>query len=115
MAALTDRRTVDLDLASPPCASSTPRCTHAARPARRLRVVEPRGAHASPSGSTSRSTSTIDGHAGYYCAGMNQRPTVTVHGNAGVGVAENMMSGTVRVHGRRLAVRGRHRRTAGCW
>ncbi|MGH2845491.1 MAG: hypothetical protein ACRDL0_05640, partial [Thermoleophilaceae bacterium] len=41
----------------------------------------------------------IDGHAGYYCAGMNKHATVRVHGNAGVGVAENMMSGTVVVEG----------------
>ncbi|MEH6499032.1 MAG: hypothetical protein V7751_06560 [Pseudoalteromonas distincta] len=41
----------------------------------------------------------IQGHAGYYCAGMNQKATVTIHGNVGVGVAENMMSGEVRVKG----------------
>jgi glutamate synthase domain-containing protein 3 len=44
-------------------------------------------------------TIDIDGHAGYYAAGMNKSATVTVHGNAGPGVAENMMSGTVRVKG----------------
>ena len=32
-----------------------------------------------------RSRSTIDGHVGYYCAGMNKLATVRVHGNAGVG------------------------------
>ena len=41
----------------------------------------------------------IDGHVGYYCAGMNKRATVRVHGNAGVGLAENIMSGTVVVDG----------------
>ncbi len=41
----------------------------------------------------------IDGHVGYYCAGMNQHATVRVRGNCGVGVAENMMSGTVIVEG----------------
>ena len=35
----------------------------------------------------------IDGHVGYYCAGMNQQSSVTINGNAGVGIAENMMSG----------------------
>ncbi len=41
----------------------------------------------------------IEGHVGYYAAGMNQRADVTVTGNAGTGVAENMMSGRVVVHG----------------
>jgi len=41
----------------------------------------------------------IDGHVGYYCAGMNQLATVRVRGNCGVGVAENMMSGAVVVDG----------------
>ena len=29
----------------------------------------------------------IDGHVGYYCAGMNKLATVRVHGNAGPGLA----------------------------
>ena len=41
----------------------------------------------------------IEGHAGYYCAGMNKQATVQVHGNAGVGLAENIMSGRVVVDG----------------
>ncbi|WP_369855855.1 protein glxC [Candidatus Thalassolituus haligoni] len=41
----------------------------------------------------------IEGHAGYYCAGMNKKAHVVVHGNVGQGVAENMMSGSVRVKG----------------
>ena len=49
----------------------------------------------------------IDGHAGYYAAGMNKHATVTVHGNAGPGVAENMMSGRVAREGLRLRRRGR--------
>jgi methylamine---glutamate N-methyltransferase subunit B len=63
------------------------------------RVLNPRGAHSVACGLTEDLSVDIDGHVGYYCAGMNQRATVTVHGNAGVGVAENMMSGTVRVRG----------------
>ncbi|GAQ52715.1 glutamate synthase [Streptomyces acidiscabies] len=63
------------------------------------RVAHPRGAHAVACGIRVGHTVDIEGHVGYYCAGMNQRATVTVHGNAGTGVAENMMSGTVRVHG----------------
>ncbi|MEV0249241.1 protein glxC [Nocardia sp. NPDC050712] len=65
----------------------------------RLALTNPRGAHALACGIDSPIEVTIDGHVGYYCAGMNQRARVTVRGNAGVGVAENMMSGTVRVTG----------------
>jgi glutamate synthase domain-containing protein 3 len=63
------------------------------------RVTNPAGNHNIACGLDADLTVEIDGHVGYYCAGMNQHATVTVHGNAGVGVAENMMSGTVRVHG----------------
>jgi glutamate synthase domain-containing protein 3 len=63
------------------------------------RVLNPRGAHAVACGIRENHTVDVEGHVGYYCAGMNQRATVTVHGNAGTGVAENMMSGTVRVRG----------------
>ena len=45
------------------------------------------------------SSSVIDGHVGYYCAGMNEHAIITIDGNAGTGVAENMMSGEVRVCG----------------
>ena len=30
-------------------------------------------------------TVEIEGHVGYYCAGMNQQATIIVHGNAGTG------------------------------
>lgn len=63
------------------------------------RVENPAGAHSVAVGLDAPVTVEIDGHVGYYCAGMNKRATVHVHGNAGVGVAENMMSGTVRVDG----------------
>jgi glutamate synthase domain-containing protein 3 len=66
---------------------------------RRFRVLNPRGAHALAVGIDAPIEVEIDGHAGYYCAGMNKQATVRVHGNAGVGVAENMMSGTVVVEG----------------
>ncbi|MDV7353290.1 protein glxC [Rhodococcus oxybenzonivorans] len=62
-------------------------------------VSGPQGAHALACGLDSDIDVTIDGHVGYYCAGMNQHATVTVNGNAGVGVGENMMSGTVHVKG----------------
>jgi glutamate synthase domain-containing protein 3 len=56
----------------------------------------------------------IQGHAGYYCAGMNQKASITVHGNVGVGVAENMMSGMVRVKGSASQAAGATARAA-CW
>jgi len=62
-------------------------------------VLNPEGAHALAAGVDVPITIAIEGHAGYYCAGMNQRATVVVNGNVGVGVAENMMSGKVHVKG----------------
>lgn len=63
------------------------------------RVLNPRGAHAVAVGIDAPVTVEIEGHVGYYCAGMNKQATVIVRGNAGQGVAENMMSGEVRVQG----------------
>jgi glutamate synthase domain-containing protein 3 len=68
------------------------RCLH-------WRVLNPRGRHAVAAGVDAEITVEIDGHVGYYCAGMNQRASLIIHGNAGVGVAENMMSGRVHVKG----------------
>jgi glutamate synthase domain-containing protein 3 len=62
-------------------------------------VRNPRGAHSVAVGLDAPVTVEIEGHVGYYCAGMNKRATVLVRGNAGPGVAENMMSGAVRVMG----------------
>jgi glutamate synthase domain-containing protein 3 len=66
---------------------------------RHWRVLNPNGAHAIASGLDAEVEVEIDGHAGYYCAGMNKLATVRVHGNVGTGVAENMMSGRVIVEG----------------
>jgi len=63
------------------------------------RLVNPRGGHAIAVGLDAPVTIEVDGHVGYYCAGMNKQATVLVRGNAGQGVAENMMSGEVRVTG----------------
>ena len=63
------------------------------------RVLNPRGAHSVAVGVDAPITVEIEGHVGYYCAGMNKQATVIVHGNAGQGVAENIMSGEVRVLG----------------
>jgi glutamate synthase domain-containing protein 3 len=62
-------------------------------------IRNPRGAHALACGLDGELDLTIEGHVGYYCAGMNQHARVTVNGNAGTGLAENMMSGRVHVTG----------------
>src|ERR1700732_598381 len=90
----------------------------AERDEERWRILNPSGAHAIACGLRVPVTVEIEGHAGYYCAGMNQKATVIVHGNVATGVAENMMSGIVHVncnasqcagataHGGLLAVEG---------
>lgn len=66
---------------------------------RAWRIVNPGGRHNVAVGLDGELEVEVDGHVGYYCAGMNQRANVRVRGNAGVGVAENMMSGRVVVEG----------------
>jgi glutamate synthase domain-containing protein 3 len=63
------------------------------------RIVNPGGAHAVACGLDADVEVEIDGHVGYYCAGMNKVATVRVHGNASTGIAENLMSGRVEVDG----------------
>jgi methylamine---glutamate N-methyltransferase subunit B len=63
------------------------------------RIVNPSGAHAVACGLDAEIEVEIDGHVGYYCAGMNKLAVVRVHGNASTGIAENMMSGRVEVDG----------------
>ncbi len=65
----------------------------------RLVVLNPGGRHAIAVGLDAAYDVDIEGHVGYYCAGMNKLATVRVRGNCGVGVAENMMSGVVIVEG----------------
>ena len=57
------------------------------------------GKHALSVGLTKDINVEINGHVGYYCAGMNQEASIKINGNAGPGLAENMMSGQVRVTG----------------
>ena len=66
---------------------------------RRWRVVNPSGIHNIACGLDADVEVVIEGHAGYYCAGMNMSASVHVHGNAGPGLAENIMSGMVLVDG----------------
>jgi methylamine---glutamate N-methyltransferase subunit B len=63
------------------------------------RIVNPSGAHAVACGLDADIEVEIEGHVGYYCAGMNKLATVRVHGNASTGIAENLMSGRVEVDG----------------
>ena len=49
---------------------------------RRWRVENPNGAHSVACGLDADVEVEIQGHVGYYCAGMNKRATVRVHGNA---------------------------------
>jgi methylamine---glutamate N-methyltransferase subunit B len=63
------------------------------------RILNPNGAHAIACGLDAEIDVEIQGHVGYYCAGMNKLATVRVHGNAGPGLAENLMSGAVLVDG----------------
>jgi glutamate synthase domain-containing protein 3 len=63
------------------------------------RVINPGGRHSIAVGAVAPVSVDVEGHAGYYCAGMNQHAGIRVRGNVGTGVAENMMSGTVTVEG----------------
>jgi glutamate synthase domain-containing protein 3 len=64
-----------------------------------FRIVNPAGAHNVAVGLDAPLEVEIDGHVGYYCAGMNKAATVRVRGSAGTGLAENIMSGAVVVDG----------------
>jgi methylamine---glutamate N-methyltransferase subunit B len=90
-----------LDLAVTPLRELNQRLHDAAREEgpTRWRIVNPNGAHAVAAGLDAEIEVDVDGHVGYYCAGMNKLATVRVHGNASTGLAENIMSGRVLVHG----------------
>jgi methylamine---glutamate N-methyltransferase subunit B len=91
-----------VDLAATPLRELNQRLHELAREhagPRRWRVLHPNGAHAVACGLDAEVEVEIEGHVGYYCAGMNKLATVRVHGNAGTGLAENMMSGTVVIEG----------------
>lgn len=62
-------------------------------------INSPMGQHAIACGLTTPINVTIEGHTGFYTAGMNQQANVVINGHTGVGCAENMMSGSVRVKG----------------
>ena len=102
MAIETARAVEVVDLAQTPLRELNQRLHDLARGRpgpRRFVIRNPGGAHAVACGLDAELEVEIEGHVGYYCAGMNKLGTVRVHGNAGTGVAENMMSGTVVVDG----------------
>jgi methylamine---glutamate N-methyltransferase subunit B len=88
-----------VDLASTPLRELNRRLHELASGARSWRILNPNGAHAVACGLDAEIDVEIQGHVGYYCAGMNKLATVRVHGNAGPGVAENLMSGAVVIDG----------------
>ena len=98
MALDVDTGTEVFDLSASPLRELNARLHRGDGPAR-WRVVHPNGAHNVAVGLDADVEVDVEGHVGYYCAGMNQLATVRVHGNAGVGLAENIMSGTVCVDG----------------
>ena len=63
------------------------------------KICNTKGRHAIAVGVDEALKILIDGHVGYYCAGMNKHADITVNGHCGPGVAENMMSGIVRIKG----------------
>jgi glutamate synthase domain-containing protein 3 len=95
---VTETAAETVDLATTPLRELNRRL-HEPGLAPRWRVVNPAGAHAVAVGLDADVEVDVQGHVGYYCAGMNKRATVRVHGNAGVGLAENIMSGRVEVDG----------------
>lgn len=96
MGTLTSTTVVDLAIAT---VRSLNAGLHAPEGRTSWRVLNPAGRHSLAVGLDAEVHVEIEGHVGYYCAGMNQHASVVVHGNAGVGVAENLMSGRVHVHG----------------
>jgi methylamine---glutamate N-methyltransferase subunit B len=91
--------TVDLALASLRELNATLHRLSATTNETHWHILNPRGQHSIAAGVDASILVEVDGHVGYYCAGMNKRARVIVHGNAGQGVAENMMSGRVHVEG----------------
>ena len=95
-----ERTGVELvDLATTPLRELNRRLHESSAETKSWRILNPNGAHAIACGLDAEIDVEIQGHVGYYCAGMNKLATVRVHGNAGPGLAENLMSGVVLVDG----------------
>lgn len=96
---MSDMKTVDLAQASIRDLNQDLHALTASTNETHWRVINPKGQHAIAVGLTVPIEVEIDGHAGYYCAGMNKQAKIVINGHCGVGVAENIMSGEVRVKG----------------
>jgi len=92
------REVVSIDLATETVRSLNERL-HGKHAPQRVRVLNPAGKHSVAVGLDGAHEVEVDGHVGYYCAGMNKLATVRVLGNCGTGLAENMMSGAVVANG----------------
>lgn len=97
-AIITDEFSTLVDLAGSPVRGLN-QALHDAVDGQSWTVENPGGKHSLAVGINAAVSVTINGHAGYYAAGMHQKGEVTVDGNAGVGLAENIMSGRVHVKG----------------
>jgi glutamate synthase domain-containing protein 3 len=98
LAETTLAETATVDLAGSPVRELN-QALHNAVDGQSWTVTSPEGKHSLAVGINADVTVTIEGHAGYYAAGMHQKGDVTINGNAGVGLAENIMSGRVHVKG----------------
>ena len=87
------------DLAKQPLRELNRFLHHGLGTTKKVRVLNPDGAHSIAAGVNAPVEVEVDGHAGYYAAGMNQLAKVLIRGNAGPGVAEGMTSGVVHVKG----------------
>ena len=87
------------DLAKQPLRELNQFLHHGLGATKKVRVLNPDGAHNIAAGVNAQVEVDVDGHAGYYAAGMNQHAKVLIRGNAGPGVAEGMTSGVVHVKG----------------
>ncbi len=92
---------IEIDLSDTPLRQANQRLQHITPDSneRSFLLRNPQGTHAVAVGLKDAIEVTIEGHVGFFCAGMNKEAEVKVIGHAGVGLAENMMSGRVQVTG----------------
>jgi hypothetical protein len=75
---------LDFDLATDSVRALNQRLHESIPAGGRITVRNPGGQHAIAVGIDGPWEVEIDGHVGYYCAGMNQHATVRIRGNCGV-------------------------------
>src|SRR5882724_8801414 len=88
-----------VDLTSTPLRELNRRLHERADGARSWRILNPNGAHAVACGLAAEVDVEIEGHVGYYCAGMNKLATVHVHGSASQSAGASGHGGLLTVHG----------------